>query len=229
MYVLCIETATSVCSVALSKGSELIAVQEIQEANQHASKLHSLVQSCLTQAGIHFSDLSGICVSKGPGSYTGLRVGVSSAKGYAYALGIPMYSVNTLQSLAAVFMEKFGHKVQNQDILIPMIDARRMEVYEARFSSKFQELQATQAHILTSDSFSEISSEKTIHLFGNGSTKCTELLTHPGIRIYDGIEANASGMIPFLPSIIAENKQEDIAYFEPFYLKDFIGKPAKNS
>ena len=214
--ILCIETATTNCSVALSVNGSVIALKEdLSKGYSHAELLHSFIEQVLEEAKIAMENLDTIAVSKGPGSYTGLRIGVSAAKGLCYALEIPLISVATLTSIA--------HRVtDDSEMVIAMLDARRMEVYSAVFNSEKQQIRETQAEILTENSFSEYLEKGKVSFIGSGVEKFMDICDHP----------NANFIIDQLPSAaqmatLAYSKQkiddiEDVAYFEPYYLKDFI-------
>ena len=220
--ILQIETATAVCSVALSRDGQVIGFEEKNEPNIHAGQLTLFIDKVMKSAGVRYSDLNAVAVSKGPGSYTGLRIGVSTAKGLCYALDIPLISVDTLQAMASGFLS--GRSLADQNVRIcPMIDARRMEVYMAVFNDKLEVLEPVQARILDEASFEKYSS---IILFGDGAAKCRALYAdRPEVRIEEMLNS-----AKYLSSLAFQkfNAQsfEDLAYFEPFYLKDFVaGKP----
>jgi tRNA threonylcarbamoyladenosine biosynthesis protein TsaB len=219
--ILNIETATKNCSVSIAEQGKIIALKELNDGNySHAEKLHELIGQVALEAKIELSQLKAIAVSKGPGSYTGLRIGVSSAKGLCFALDIPLISVNTLQSLAlSVTIEK-GYK-------IPLLDARRMEVYSQVFSEKTQKIREVYAEIITPDSFSDFLNADKVYFFGDGAEKCKEIITHKNAVFIDGKFPSAKEM-----SVISFEKYfkkdfENVAYFEPFYLKEFIGGISK--
>ncbi|TAE91039.1 MAG: tRNA (adenosine(37)-N6)-threonylcarbamoyltransferase complex dimerization subunit type 1 TsaB, partial [Bacteroidetes bacterium] len=171
---LCIETATSVCSVAVFHENGLLAMQEIADGNQHASQLAVIIQQTLLTAGLTAKQLDAIVISKGPGSYTGLRVGVSTAKGICYALNKPLIAVNTLKSMAFAFIEQY--KPQS-GLICPMIDARRMEVYTALFDVKGNEVMQTQAKIIEPDGFAKFANQE-VAFIGNGAQKCQGIINH---------------------------------------------------
>ena len=214
-YILNIETATKNCSVSLAKDGQTIALKELATENfSHAEKLHVFIDEVLSQAKVTLQDLSAVAVSKGPGSYTGLRIGVSSVKGFCYALNIPMIAVDTLTSLAHQINVESG-------IIIPMIDARRMEVYSAFFNSKWEEIRETQAEVIDENSYTEIS--EVIHLVGDGALKLKEILTDEKFIFHDNVvfpSANEMSKLSF--EKYKKSDFVDVAYFEPFYLKDFI-------
>jgi tRNA threonylcarbamoyladenosine biosynthesis protein TsaB len=224
--ILCIETATEVCSVAISSQGKLLALEENHEGNAHASPLHLLVPKVLDSAGIALQDLDAIAVSKGPGSYTGLRVGVSTAKGYCYALGIPLIGINTLESL--VRGQGLGERQQETTSLyVPMLDARRMEVYCAVFDNQANMLQETEAKIIDETSFADLFEDNEIYFLGNGAAKCKSIITHPNARFLDDVLCTAKGMVQVAFEAFQSKRFENTAYFEPFYLKDFVGTTPK--
>lgn len=221
-YILNIETATKNCSVSISKDGKTLLCKEIAEQGySHAEKLHVFIEEALKELQLEFSDLVAIAVSQGPGSYTGLRIGVSAAKGLCYALNIPLIAIDTLEILASAISIKDG-------VIIPMIDARRMEVYSAIFSSDGTKIRETKAEIITEESFSEIT--ETIHFVGDGALKCQEILNsnqfvyHPEL-IYPS--ARQMSILSFEKH--KKNDTVDVAYFEPFYLKDFLVLTKKQS
>jgi tRNA threonylcarbamoyladenosine biosynthesis protein TsaB len=214
-YILNIETATKNCSVALSKNGVTIICKETAELGySHAEKLHVFIDEIIKEAQITFQDLSAVAVSQGPGSYTGLRIGVSAAKGLCYSLGIPLIAIDTLLVLAS--------KVDNSDgLVIPMIDARRMEVYSAIFNSNKEKIREVKAEILTEDSFLNLS--EMVYFVGDSTEKAKTVLTKANFVFLDDIvfpSANEMGAISFAK--FQENNFEDVAYFEPYYLKDFM-------
>jgi len=214
-YILNIETATKNCSVSLAVDGQTLVCKEISELGfSHAEKLHLFIEEVIQEAGISWSQLSAIAVSQGPGSYTGLRIGVSAAKGLSYALQIPLISVDTLASLA--------HQVtQNDGLIVPMIDARRMEVYSAIFDSNKQKLRAIQAEIITEESFASISD--TVYFVGDSNEKVKTVLTKSNFVFLDAIQyPSAKEMSAISYQKFEEKNFEDVAYFEPFYLKDFL-------
>jgi tRNA threonylcarbamoyladenosine biosynthesis protein TsaB len=215
LYILNIETSTRNCSVALSKNGATIICKEIAEIGfSHAEKLHVFIEEIIKEAKINFSDLKAIAVSKGPGSYTGLRIGVSSAKGLCYALDIPLISVDTLKVLASQVVVENG-------LIIPMIDARRMEVYSAIFDSKLNLIRGVEAQILDENSFSAI--DQPIYIVGDSSEKAKTILNNQNNIYLEQIQfPSANQMSQFSYDKFQINDFEDVAYFEPFYLKDFL-------
>ncbi|MBI9040416.1 tRNA (adenosine(37)-N6)-threonylcarbamoyltransferase complex dimerization subunit type 1 TsaB [Lutibacter sp.] len=215
-YILNIETATKNCSVGLAKDGEIVALKELNEGGfSHAEKLHEFISDVLKECNITFSDLKAIAVSKGPGSYTGLRIGVSAAKGLCFALDIPLISVNTLQSLAESISITEGYK-------IPMLDARRMEVYSAVFDENNQLKEAVTATIITEDSFKEFLEKNNVYFFGDGADKCKDILVHPRATFMDHKFPSAKDMGKLSYEKYKKSDIENVAYFEPFYLKDFV-------
>ena len=221
--ILNIETATKNCSVSLSENGQTIAVKEINEGRfSHAEKLHPFILQVFKDAGKVFGDINAVAVSKGPGSYTGLRIGVSAAKGLCYALDKPLIAVDTLKILAS------GIGVSQGSFIVPMLDARRMEVYSKVFDIQLNTIKDTKALIIDENSFSDLLQKGQVHFLGDGAEKCRELITHPNAVFHPGIfpSANFMGMLSF--EKFKQQRFEDVAYFEPFYLKDFIaGKPKK--
>jgi tRNA threonylcarbamoyladenosine biosynthesis protein TsaB len=223
--ILCLETSTKNCSVALGNhDGELVAIKEDgSDSYTHAEKLHVFIQEVLESVGAHFSQLDAVAVSEGPGSYTGLRIGVSSAKGMAYALGLPLIAVKTLEAMAQEHFEK-----DPNGLFIPMIDARRMEVFCAGFSGKGELVFDTKAEIIDESSFLETKGFSQRFYFGDGAEKCEETLAPKGFTLIKSVQASASGMVPLAAKKYASNDFVDTAYFEPFYLKDFVaGKKKK--
>ncbi|MEI6594448.1 MAG: tRNA (adenosine(37)-N6)-threonylcarbamoyltransferase complex dimerization subunit type 1 TsaB [Bacteroidota bacterium] len=218
--ILCIETATEICSVALLQDDKLIALRENHEGNAHASQITLLIEAVMKDANIELKNLDAIAVSKGPGSYTGLRVGVSTAKGLCYALDIPLLAINTLESLAHETIKNI--KSQNANFCA-MLDARRMEVYCAVFDGQMNSVKKTEAKIIDENSFADLLEISEVYFFGNGSAKCKNIFTHPNAKFIDDIKCSAINMNGIAQKIFLEKQFEDVAYFEPFYLKDFVG------
>ena len=213
--ILNIETATKNCSVALSKDGKTLAIREIAEQNfSHAEKLHVFIEELLLETNASLQDVQAIAVSQGPGSYTGLRIGVSAAKGLCYALSIPLIAVDTLEILARKIKVSSG-------IILPMIDARRLEVYSAFFDSNFAKIRETKAEVINENSFQDESDM--LHLIGDGAMKFKEILNAEKFKYYPDIQypsAAEMGLISF--EKFQNNQFEDVAYFEPLYLKDFV-------
>ena len=229
--ILNLDTSTQICSVALALDEELLGLKESHEDKSHASLLALFIKEVLAENEKAISELDAVAVSKGPGSYTGLRIGVSTAKGIAYAAGIPMVAVDTLTSLAmGAIQGKFFEAPSGKDTLYlcPMIDARRMEVYTALFHHSGKMLQPISAMIIQEDSFQDILARNRIMFFGNGAAKCRDVIQHPNAHFLDGIGTSASFMISLAESAWQQKNFEDVAYFEPFYLKDFVATIPKN-
>lgn len=227
-YILQIETSTSVCSVALVKYGIVCQHESVDEPNVHASQLTLLIQALLERENIGFKDLSAIAVSMGPGSYTGLRIGVSTAKGLCYALDIPLIAVNTLEGIFSGFRANKG-KSLSYDLYVPMLDARRMEVYCASFDNTGRLVEPTQALIIDNTSFDQfIVQYPRICLFGPGADKLQGVfIAGQGIDIIEGVQTNATDISPIAFAKYQAEDFEDVAYFEPYYLKDFVATTAK--
>ena len=214
-YILNLETATKNCSVAIAKDGKTILCKEMAEAGySHAEKLHVFIEECLQELQLIPKDLSAVAVSQGPGSYTGLRIGVSAAKGLCFALDIPLIAIDTLQVLASQLSISEG-------IIIPMIDARRMEVYSAIFNSEAEKIREVKAEIITEESFLKIT--ETIHFVGDCSEKAKTVLTSQNFIFHDEMvypSAKEMGLLSF--NKFQKKDFVDVAYFEPYYLKDFM-------
>jgi tRNA threonylcarbamoyladenosine biosynthesis protein TsaB len=219
-YILNIETATKNCSVALAKAGKTILCKEMaEEGYSHAEKLHVFIAEILQELQLNFKDLAAIAVSQGPGSYTGLRIGVSAAKGLCFALGIPMIAVDTLRILASKAAITDG-------AIVPMIDARRMEVYSAVFNARFEKIREVKAEIITADSFAEIN--ETIYFVGDSNEKVKPVLLNGNFVFLDQmVYPSANEMSQWSFDQFVKNDFVDVAYFEPYYLKDFIITTAK--
>lgn len=225
--ILHIETATDICSVALSEGDRQLSLVESGQERSHARLLNSFIRQALEQAGLGFKDLHGLAVSKGPGSYTGLRIGVSTAKGLAYALEIPLLASGTLENMASgsATHKDVGRLIAahgNNLLLCPLLDARRMEVYAGFYTIDNKAFREVSADIIDRESYRTILDSYQVCFFGNGADKCKPMLDHPNAHFIDGIDPSAGSMI--LPVLEKFRKKvfEDVAYFEPFYLKNFI-------
>ena len=214
---LLIETATKSCSVSLSSENKIIACkEEVNEQYSHAEKLTVFITELFKTQDFTIKDLYAVAVSKGPGSYTGLRISVSTAKGLCYALDIPLISVSTLKAMAFGMAQK-----EKSDLYCPMIDARRMEVYNAFYNSTNKEIRGIQADIIEACSYQK-ELDKKVLFFGDGAEKCKQMIQHPNARFIDGIFPSSKDMLEIANEKFAEKDFEDIAYFEPFYLKDFV-------
>lgn len=231
--ILHIETSTRVCSVGVSVQGKLVAYQEDNSQNySHSSVLTPFIEKTLQQAELHIGDLSAVAISMGPGSYTGLRIGVSTAKGICYALDIPLIAVDTLHAMAthaAGVLQQDDHlrSLRGENTLLcPMIDARRMEVYYNLFDHQLNPLQQTQARIIDSDTFKDLEEQKTLILMGDGSQKCQQVMGRPDTHFLPWILPSVKGMVSLAQKKYDQKDFVDVAYFEPFYLKDFVaGKP----
>lgn len=214
-YILNIETATKNCSVAIAQDGKTLLCKQIAESGySHAEKLHVFIEELLLELQLNYKDLNAIAVSQGPGSYTGLRIGISAAKGLCYALDIPLIAVDTLEILARQLQVSEGY-------IVPMIDARRMEVYSAIFDAQYQKLRETQAEIITEDSF--VTLEGTVYFVGDSTEKCATTLTQPNFIFKDNIiYPSANEMSQLSNEKYKKNDTVDVAYFEPYYLKDFM-------
>ena len=214
-YILNIETATKNCSVALAKEGKTILCKEIaEEGYSHAERLHVFIEEIIKETGITYQDISAIAVSQGPGSYTGLRIGVSAVKGLCFALDIPLIAVDTLQVLASQANVSSG-------LIIPMLDARRMEVYSAIYTSNFENKREVQAEIITENSFDDL--QDTIYFVGDCAEKCKPVLTKENFIFMDEIKYPSAKDMSFLSyEKHQKNDTVDVAYFEPYYLKDFM-------
>jgi len=214
--ILQLETASTNCSVSLSRNGELIGSKEHNSPSfSHSEQLHLFIKEVLADAGIVKEDLQAIAISKGPGSYTGLRIGVSSAKGLCYALDIPLISVLTLKGMAL-------QKKIDKGVIIPMLDARRMEVYAAVFGPDYKELSPTKALIIKPDTFIEYADKGPVYIVGSGAAKCREVLNHPNFHFDASIIPSSVTMSKEAHQTYEKGDFEDVAHFEPFYLKDFI-------
>jgi tRNA threonylcarbamoyladenosine biosynthesis protein TsaB len=217
--ILGIETGGDNCSVALSKDAEIIAIKE-SGGREHSKYLSVFIDSVLKDAGLSYGDIDAVAAGKGPGSYTGLRIGAATAKGICYGTGKPLIAINSLLSLASVCRSVLS-PVSSRLIYCPMIDARRLEVYTALFDLSLRQLSDTEAMIITENSFAELLSTQKICFFGSGAAKCKDIIKSPN-AVFVEIENSASGLVG--PAVEAFNNKvfEDTAYFEPFYLKNFV-------
>jgi len=222
--ILSIETATPVCSCALSRHGALLLTREDSRGQSHASLLGLFVHELMTFVRKQNLTLDAVAVSSGPGSYTGLRIGVSEAKGLSYGLGIPLIALPTPLIMASMTCGR----VAEEALLCPMIDAKRMEVYATFFNHSLQTLRATSADIVEESSYANLLDAGTVVFFGNGAEKCKAHITHPHALFIDDVHPLASGMIPLAEKAFAAGDFVDSAYFEPFYLKEFVATVPKN-
>ena len=226
--ILLIETATTTCSVALAENGRILSKKELNERNIHASHITLFIDEVMHRAEKAYTDLNAVAVSQGPGSYTGLRIGVSTAKGLCFALDIPLIAVSTLHAMAVGILETISIQ-DEQTLLCPMIDARRMEVYTALFDTNLVEVENTQAKILDETSFDAYLENHTILFFGDGAEKCKSLYGYRSNARFVDFENAASHLSALAEQKLKTGKIEDVAYFEPYYLKDFMPtKPNKN-
>lgn len=213
--ILCIETASTNCSVAIGRGGEVLALKEdYSRSFSHAERLHIFIQEILKDKNMQLQDLDAIAISEGPGSYTGLRIGVSAAKGLCYTLGIPLIAVSTLTSLAS--------QVKENGIIIPMMDARRMEVYTAVFDEAGSQIEATAARILEEDSYASYLEKSKVYFIGSGVEKFEKICHHPNANFIREKLPSAGEMVRIADDKYKKDDLEDVAYFVPYYLKDFI-------
>lgn len=227
VMILCLETATPTCSVALNDGTETLALRESTEQNAHAEKITTFINEVLEEANVSYERLDAVAVSQGPGSYTGLRIGVSTAKGVCYASDKPLMAIDTLAAMAKGMSDRLGEALKPTDLLIPMIDARRMEVYCAVFDAGLQKIVNTSASVIQEDSFDNLCGEHRLWLFGDGASKCAAVFRNKErISIVGDFHPSAAFMADLSNKALKGRRFVDVAYFEPFYLKDFIaGKP----
>jgi tRNA threonylcarbamoyladenosine biosynthesis protein TsaB len=219
--ILCIETSTTACSVALCNENGILASKEENSGYTHAENLHVFIAEVIGKSGLNKKDISAIAVGKGPGSYTGLRIGVSAAKGMCYVLGIPLIAINSLYTMAAAVAKM---SPDPGSILCPMLDARRMEVYTALYAgTDLQELSATNALVVSEESIRRFNTGQAYVFFGDGMSKCRTLLEAlPHAAFIEHIFPSAIHMQEAALKAFAEKRFEDTAYFEPFYLKEFF-------
>ena len=220
-YILNIETSTTNCSVALSENGTVVGYKEDNSLEySHAERLHVYIDEVLKTAKVSTDQLEAIAISKGPGSYTGLRIGVSAAKGLCYALDLPLISVPTLEALA--------HQVKDpKGAIVAMLDARRMEVYSAIYDADCNETRTTEAEVLTTESYKELLESSPVYFIGNGVAKTKELITHKNAQFIEKKLPSSKQMCALSYDKFKSNAFEDVAYFEPYYLKDFIAIPSK--
>ena len=219
--ILHIETSTKNCSVSISENGTLLHLKELNTGGySHAEKLHPFIQDCLQESNLSIKDIDAIAVGKGPGSYTGLRIGVSAAKGLCFSNDIPLIAINSLEILSQSCQIDEG-------VIIPMIDARRMEVYSAIFDKDHSWIRPTEAEIIDEHSFSQILEENTVYFLGDGAEKCKEVIQHSNARFIDHAFPSAKEMVAIAYQKYLNKDFEDVAYFEPYYLKDFVATPEK--
>lgn len=224
--ILHIETSTKVCSVALSQDG--ICLHERTDLNgpSHAQVLAGYIEEAISFADSHAIPLDAVAISKGPGSYTGLRIGVSEAKGIAYGRNAKLLSVDTLKLLTVPLLLEY-EELPEDALFCPMIDARRMEVYCALYNRALEEIQPVQALVIDEDSFKNYLDKGPIYFIGNGADKCADTIKHHNAHFIKGIQPLAKNMIPLAEMAMARQNFEDVAYFEPFYLKEFVTTKSK--
>ncbi|MBN1949703.1 MAG: tRNA (adenosine(37)-N6)-threonylcarbamoyltransferase complex dimerization subunit type 1 TsaB [Bacteroidales bacterium] len=222
--ILHIETATNVCSVAISDGEQILVQKETREGRSHATILSVFIREAMAEAGLTATMLDAVAISKGPGSYTGLRIGVSTAKGICYAADLPLISVSTLESMALGFITAERHEVggAGDTLYLPMIDARRMEVYTAAYDRELNEVMKIQARVIDGSSFKDLAEQNKLKLFGSGADKLTDIFKNDRIQIIESFKLSASYMVPLALNNYVRSDFVNLAYFEPYYLKDFI-------
>ncbi|MFT5735896.1 MAG: tRNA threonylcarbamoyladenosine biosynthesis protein TsaB [Maribacter sp.] len=214
--ILNLETATTNCSVSLAKDGELLSIRENNTPNySHAEQLHIFILECIAEAKIALTDLDAVAVSKGPGSYTGLRIGVSAAKGLCFSLDVPLISIATLTSMASQVKGDY-------DCIIPVLDARRMEVYSAVFDIDLNQIKDTEAEIIDEHSFGAYTENKTVHILGSGAQKIKDLLHRENVSFSTDCVPSSKEMAVLSHQKYLKSDFEDVAYFEPYYLKDFM-------
>jgi tRNA threonylcarbamoyladenosine biosynthesis protein TsaB len=219
--ILQIETATTVCSVALSENGSVLAYKELEQRNVHAEIITLFIYEVLKTADKKYQELDAVAVSCGPGSYTGLRIGISAAKGLCFALDIPLIAVETLEGIADGMLSQ--NTVEENTLLCPMIDARRMEVFTAVFNGKGERIKPTSAEIIDENSFSDLLKTNKVLFFGDGAVKCSEVLgSNTNAEIIPGFINSARYITKKATEKYEAKDFEDVAYFEPYYLKDFI-------
>lgn len=216
-----IETSTELCSAAIASDGKIISYKESTKPREHASLTAVFIDEMLKETGMKVSDCSAVCVSMGPGSYTGLRVGVSTAKGLCFGAGIPMLAVGTLDTLVWQASDRTDYKH-----IIPMIDARRMEIYTAIFAPDGKQLTDTEAKIIDADSFSDLLEEGPVLFIGDAAEKCSKVILHPNAHFEQCCPKASSMLIPAMAEY-KEKRFKDVAYFEPFYLKDFVATTSR--
>ena len=222
--ILNIETATTNCSVSISVNGEVVLLKEENTPNySHSEQLHVFIKESLAAASFSFSDIDAIAVSKGPGSYTGLRIGVSAAKGLCFSLDIPLISVPTLESMANQL------KVASDELLIPVLDARRMEVYSCVFDNDYKEIRETKAEVIDEASFKELLKYRKVHFLGSGAEKIENTLDYQNFEFHKEVIPSSKEMAGLAQKKFEASDFENVAYFEPYYLKDFILQTKKKS
>lgn len=224
--ILHIDTSTKVCSVALSRDGEVIFSREDLEGHRHTVCCGLFVDEALSFANSHAIPLDAVAVSKGPGSYTGLRIGVSMAKGVCYGCQVPLIGIPTLKELCVPVL-LYHEEIEDDALLVPMVDARRMEVYAAVYDRALREVRAVQADVVTADTYAPFLDAHPVYFFGDGAAKCASVIAHPNAHFIDNIYTSACHMAVLAEMAVAKNDFVDVAYFEPYYLKEFVATKSK--
>jgi len=220
--ILNIETTTKNCSVSLSNQGNILAIKELNDGNySHGEKLHLFIEDVFKSVHKTINEIDAVAVSKGPGSYTGLRIGVSTAKGLCFSLDKPLISISTLKSLANAIV------VEKDAIIVPLLDARRMEVYSAIFDHNYNQLREIQAEIINEHSFVDFLNKSKVYFLGDGAEKCKTIIKHKNAIFIDNLFPSSKQMAKLSYDKYKKNDIEDVAYFEPFYLKDFLVTKSK--
>ncbi|MBQ5856862.1 MAG: tRNA (adenosine(37)-N6)-threonylcarbamoyltransferase complex dimerization subunit type 1 TsaB [Bacteroidales bacterium] len=226
--ILCLETSTAVCSVSLVNNGNVVALRESLDGQNHAEKITIFIDEVMKEAGVAYKDLDAVATSMGPGSYTGLRIGVSAAKGLCYAMEKPLIAIDTLAAMAYGFEDYKttrlqDYKFESTDILCPMIDARRMEVYTAFFNDKLERTSETEALVVDENSFMDLKQSNHLYLFGDGADKLSALFENEAnITVVEKFHCSAAYMAKLADEAFKNKQFVDVAYFEPFYLKNFV-------
>ena len=223
--ILHIETSTDVCSVAVSENGQVIFDQANHDGPNHAEHLGSMVDEAMSFADSHAIPFDAVAVSQGPGSYTGLRIGVSMAKGICYGRNLKLIAVPTLELLCVPLL--LGEKIEEGALLCPMLDARRMEVYAGLYDRGLKTVRPVSADVVSAETYKPWLAEQPVYFVGGGAKKCMETINHPNARYIDGIEPLAKWMQPLAERRLMNGQTEDVAYYVPFYLKDFVAKMPK--
>lgn len=221
-----IETATDVCSVALSENGAILTSEECYDGPNHNVVLAPYVDEMVSFVDSHAIPIDAVAVSCGPGSYTGLRIGVSTAKGLCYGRGLKLISVPTLQLLCVPLL-LHREDIPEEALLCPMLDARRMEVYSALYTRSLSTVKDVSAEIIDDQSYRDYLKKQPVVFFGNGAEKCKEVIKHPNALFIDGVKPLAKNMLPLAERAFMQSQWQDVAYFEPFYLKEFVTTQAR--
>lgn len=223
--ILSLETATSVCSVALHSDSAVLGTSDLHISQRASSQLTVMIDELLKRCDVQPNALNAVAVSAGPGSYTGLRIGVATAKGMCFALGLPLIAINTLESMVT----KIANHYKDNVIFCPMLDARRMEVYCLLTNNKLEILEPTQAKVIDTESFLKVLESNKVIFFGNGAAKCKEMITHTNAVFLKDVVPSATQVGNLAYKRFTAQQFENLADFEPYYLKDFLIKKPKSA